>query len=86
VIASNYKAIYRLIHPEAASMVPKEAWFDEVVVGITDVRLGYFRNINKTDGEGMQTMIPAWIVTVNNNLRIFFDINSGQMLGSRTLN
>ena len=86
VIASNYKAIYRLIHPEAASMVPKEAWFDEVVVGITDVRLGYFRSIDNTDGEGMQTMIPAWIVTVNNNLRIFFDINSGQMLGSRTLN
>ena len=57
-----------------------------MVVGITDVRLGYFRSIDKTDGEGMQTMIPAWIVTVNNNLRIFFDINSGQMLGSRTLN
>ena len=86
VIASNYKDIYRRIHPEAAAMVPKEAWFDEVVVGITDVRLGYFRNLDKTDAEGTQIMVPAWIVTVNNNLRIFFDIDSGQMLGSRTLN
>ena len=85
VIASNYKAIYRLIHPESAAMVPKDSWFDEVVVGITDVRLGYFRSIDASGEEMNQTMVPVWIVTVNNNMRVFFDNNSGQLLGSRTL-
>ena len=85
VIASNYNAIYRLIHPEAATMAPKEAWFDEVVVGITDLRLGYFRSINNSAEAEVQEMVPAWIVTVNNNLRVFFDVNSGELLGSRTL-
>ena len=85
VIASNYKSIYRLIHPEAASMAPKEAWFDEVVFGINDVRLGYFRSVKNSDTREVQMMVPAWIVTVNNNLRVFFDINSGEILGSRTL-
>ena len=85
IIASNYNAIYRLIHPEAVNMPPKETWFDEVVFGITDLRLGYYRSVSSFNEKEIQTMVPAWIITVNNNLRVFFDINSGQMLGSRTL-
>ena len=87
VIASNYTAIYQLLNPqEAMTRAPKEEWFDEVVAGINDARLGYFRSVSNAESAERQEMVPAWVVTVNNRLRVFFDVNSGELLGSRTLN
>ena len=86
VIASNYSSIYRLMTPtDTGKPLPKEAWFDQVVQSITDVRLGYYRSLSNVTETGRQEMVPAWIVTVNSDLRIFFDVNSGQILGSRIL-
>ncbi|MBQ8589685.1 MAG: hypothetical protein IJ486_04455 [Firmicutes bacterium] len=85
VIASNYRGIYQLLHPQTAETdAPKEEWFDEVVAGINDVRLGYYRAVS-LDESDEQNMVPAWVVTVDNRLRVYFDVNSGELIGSRTL-
>ena len=37
----------------------------------------------QAEATGEQEMVPAWIVTLDNRLHVYFDVNSGQLLGSR---
>ena len=86
VLASNYEAVYQLMkNPSDPLITQAEQRFDEVVGAITDARLGYYCDTEEAETTGLQEMVPAWVVTINNRLRVYFDVNSGQMLGSRTL-
>ena len=85
ILASNYEEIYRLMEVEKKDAAQEDQRFDQVVSAINDVRLGYFCSQIQAEATGQQEMVPAWIVTVDGGMRVYFDAQSGLLLGSRKL-
>ena len=83
ILASNYETIYRLAGLTEDGKKTAEDRFDAVISSINDARLGYFCSMVQAEATGEQEMVPAWIVTLDNRLHVYFDVNSGQLLGSR---
>ena len=83
ILASNYETIYRLAGLTEGGTKAAEDRFDAVISSINDARLGYFCSMAQAEATGEQEMVPAWIVTLDNRLHVYFDVNSGQLLGSR---
>lgn len=84
ILASNYRKIYQLmgVKEERAS---EDERFNQVISSITDARLGYFCSRIQAESTGRQEMRPAWVVTIDHRLRVFLDVKSGLLLGSRRL-
>ena len=86
VIASNCDEVYQLIERESdEEILFGEERLTRVAGEISDVRLGYFCSLKDADSGYRQEMLPAWIVTIDHKLQVYFDIGSGQLLSSQQL-